>query len=297
MRRRSPKPDRGQLTIDWTATAIAPRPPATEHVSPPEPAVVAQAAEVSELVQVLPWDFQTTFPPVLQDAIDAGVIAEEDAAPDNLAALHVDHAAALLTALTDLESISDARRQGVEPATGRPPRKPAKKSELKARLDREVARLEGWWRTLLDTYEGAFGAEAADAFGKYVRARHAGIEVTTDPRLATVAAVPVLPAPRALRRAVTAGVFGRDEDGPVDPDPDEVEEITTNHAEVVISLVEAFRRVGGSLDAAAAGERVREEVQRYADDFGQAAGDRLLAYCRRQAVLNDSTAFHPVCRP
>jgi hypothetical protein len=51
------------------------------------------------------------------------------------------------------------------------------KERLKIFFDTEPGRLERWWQTVMETYEQAFGREAADAFGKALRARHAGIPV------------------------------------------------------------------------------------------------------------------------
>ena len=169
MRRRA---DPRQLLLDWNAVA-----PVVVPVSVPEPprAIPEEVAQPeSPLLQVLPWDFSITFPPVMQDAIDAGVLEEDDAEPEGLAALHADYGRELLAALCELDSVQDARRRGVNPATGKTPRTQATKQKLAEKLDREVERLERWWATLLETYEAAFGPKA---FGHCIRARHAGVEI------------------------------------------------------------------------------------------------------------------------
>ncbi len=292
--------DSRQLTIDWNA-ATAAAPPAAVEAAPPAPSMPPAPPEPVETiaydplspVQVLPWDFQTTFPPPQQDAIDAGVLSEEDAEPQNLAALHAEHTATLLAALKDLDAVHDARRRGVDPATGKAPRSQKKKQELPDKLSREIERLERWQQTLLDTYEAGFGATAAQAFNKYVRARHANIEIIVQPVIAEPPALPpVLPTPTALRESMNAGVFGEDENGPVDPSPEEVLDITKNHAEALTELVEIFRTSSSPFTRQQSSVQVDEAVQKYAADFAQAAANQLLAYCHRQAILNRSAPLH-----
>jgi hypothetical protein len=276
-----PRWDRQQLTIDWTAAAVVPpAPPPT--VPEPPPAAVTPAA-VAPMVQLLPWDFQTTFPPVLQDAIDEGVVTAEDA--DNLSGLHTEHGTALRQALAELETVQDARRRGVDPATGKAPRTKAKRAALPTQLSQEVERLERWWQTLLDTYEAAFGDVAAEAFGKAIRATHAGIEVVADLTKTVTPPLPTFPEPTALRAAVQSGVFGQDEHGPVDPGPEEVEAITRAHAETLTGLAGAFRRATPSTVGQATKD-LEAAVERYAADFGQPAADQLLTWCRRRTVLD-----------
>ena len=71
----------------------------------------------------------------------------------------------------------DARRRGVDPVTGKSPKSHAARERLRKLFDSEPARLERWFQNLMDTYESAFGPDAADAFDKAIRARHAGIQV------------------------------------------------------------------------------------------------------------------------
>jgi hypothetical protein len=288
--------DSRQLMIDWTAaTAPVPvTPAASEPPAPPEPATPAGSFDPFSPVQILPWDFETSFPPILPDAIDAGILTEEDNESEALAALHAEHGKALLAALSDLDKMHDARRQGVDPATGKPPRSAKKKQELPEKLSREIERLERWRQTLLDTYEAGFGTVAAEAFDKFIRARHAGIRIIAQPAYAEPPALlPTLPMPRPLPQSVNAGVFGQDENGPVNPSEEEASDITVNHAEMIIELMEAFRRAGESDPIKQElSDQVQQAARKYAGDFGWQAAERLLTYCHRRSVLNNAETFH-----
>lgn len=66
-------------------------------------------ASPSPLVQYLPWDFHSTFPQPTPEAINAGVISDEDAAPENLRGIHEEHAGEALAVLRDLDRVLDAR--------------------------------------------------------------------------------------------------------------------------------------------------------------------------------------------
>ena len=107
------RPDARQLPIAWAAPAVrTPRPSPKAEVEP-EPAREPPASCRSRrgarrsrrrpwprhrgrppprrpLVERLPWDFDTTFPPPLPEAVDAGVVDAADADGENLAALHED---------------------------------------------------------------------------------------------------------------------------------------------------------------------------------------------------------------
>jgi len=315
--------DPGQLRIEWSTvtgrgpvTATPPLPasgPATDTISAPD-------TGVSPLVQRLPWDFQSTFPQPTPEAIDAGVVSDEDAAPQNVRAIHEEHARQMLAVLRDLDAVLDARRKGVDPATGKPPRTPGSRERLSKLFANEPARLEHWWQTLMDTYEQAFGPEAADAFGKALRARHAGIPVTAEmpftatPMPATITEdtptqppvrklarhasrrIPArLPVPAPLPSAIAAGRFGQEENGkPVRPGAHEVREITRRQAEKLIDLLDSIGQASGSC---VPGEAIRLQdvfdsaLAAYAEDFGQDATDQLEAYVRRQAGL-DPTNRH-----
>lgn len=129
----------------------------------------------------LPWDFRTTFPNPLESAIDAGRLDPSDCEPENLAALHVEHANAALAILADLDLVERSRRNGTDPATGSPPRTAKQKERLEKLHTEEPPRLRHAFGVLIDVYGEAFGDSAADAFRKSIEARHAGIEVVASP--------------------------------------------------------------------------------------------------------------------
>jgi len=265
------------MTIDWTAStppvAVEPKP---EPAKPPLPAPA--------LVQRLKWDFRRTFPAPTPEALDAGILDDEDCEPENVRAIHEEHAREVLAALRDLDEALDARRLGLDPKTGKSPTTDAGQQRLR-QLESEPARLEQWWTTLMETYEQGFGPEAADAFGKAIRAWHAGIEVTAPdqplnaqiveslapvpaanevraeepasqvdsdlpPQTARLRVVARLPVPTPLPSSVNAGIFGQDErDKPIQPGPHEVREITERHAEKLIDLLGGLRQIDDWLAA------------------------------------------------
>jgi hypothetical protein len=188
-------------------------------------------------------------------------------------------------------------------------------------LESEPARLERTWQVLIGTHSDAFGEEAANAFAKAIRARHAGIPVmAVQPR--AVASTPAaaaeetparprvrkqarlyesrrvvaqLPVPRPLPSAIAAGHFGQEDNGkPVRPGAHEVREITERHAEKLIDLLDSIQEAAGSCVPSEA-TRLRglfdSALAAYAEDFGQHAAEQLEAYVRRQAEL-DSTSRH-----
>jgi hypothetical protein len=310
--------DPGQLQIEWTAGGgrVATTPPLPASV-PATVSIDTPETDQSPLVQRLPWDFKSTFPQPMPAAIDAGVLSNEDAAPENVRALHEEHARELLMVLHDLDAVLDARRLGVDPATGRPPRTDGAKDRLQRLFATEPDRLERWWQTLMDTYEEAFGADAADAFGKALRARHAGIPVIAEesramtpmPAAATEETLVQprnpkqvrqeprrvlarLPVPKPLPSAVAAGHFGQDDRGrPIRPGAHEVRELTRRHAEKLIDILDSIQQASGSCVPSEA-IRLRKlfgaGLSTYADSFGQHPADQLEAYVRRQAALDPS---------
>ncbi len=298
MRRRSSRNSgdtSGQLQINWNAPAESASAAAAE---------LSPASVPVEPVQWLPWDFRDTFPQPMPEAIDAGLIADEYTTPERIKAIHDEHAILLLGALHELDAVLDARRRGAYPATGRIPRTDRGRERLRLSLDREPARLEGWWRTLLDTYQEVFGPEAADAFGKALRARHAGIGIETQrpPAPASLEVQPALlsqarrtspgrviarlPVPRPLPSAIAAGHFGHNDSGaPIRPGPQEVREITQQHADKLIEILDS---IGIASPNAKVGllESFQTGIIRYAEDFGPRAGEQLEAHVKRQAGLN-----------
>ena len=281
MRRR---PDPHQLEIDWTNH----QPPAPR---PAEPPTVPEA-----LIQRLPWDFSTTFPLPTDEALEAGVLDESDCEPANLKALHEQHASHALLTLRALDKVMDARRRGIDPSTGKPPRTAATREKIQRLLESEPARLERWFSTLMETYADAFGYEAADAFAKAIRAWHAGVKVeadTTPPSRRTTARLPL---PRPLPTQVARGAFGFDDHGePVRPCRDEILAITEQHAERLIALFDQLHQVARSLQLSCTdkgrlhGERqrikglVRAALDQYAEDFGRDAAQQLERYAERWA--------------
>lgn len=104
-----------------------------------------------------------------------------------------------------------------------------------------------------------------------------------------------LPVPRPLTAAVGKGNFGEDEHGPIRPSLDEVRAITEQHAEKLIDLLDAQNQVDASLDKSQCSDRARlyhdkdklmsayqSGIALYAEDFGQAAANRLDSYVRYQ---------------
>jgi hypothetical protein len=136
--------------------------------------------------------------------------------------------------------------------------------------------------------------EASDAIAaeENVSARTAGKKGGGDRRV--IARLPVL---RPLAHAVAAGHFGQDERGPVNPSADEVREITLNHAEEVIDLLadltEAQRRGDKESSQGFWSEPIEAALEKYAEDFGDHAAQQLLAYCRRQLLINEADKLRP----
>jgi hypothetical protein len=104
-----------QLQIDWRPPSVtAPGTYSPADVSKTKPAV--ETTEVVKPVLHLLWDFQTSFPPPTQEAIDAGDIAAGDA--EQVRAIHDEHRREMLSVLHDADAVLDARRDGVDPQTG-----------------------------------------------------------------------------------------------------------------------------------------------------------------------------------
>jgi hypothetical protein len=299
--------DPGQLQIEWNTAPDS----GQSRIEAPLPAPVAPP-----LVQYLPWDFKTMFPMPTPEAIDAGVISDEDAEPENVKAIHGEHARELLITLHDLDAVHEARRRGVDPRNNKAPMLKEAKERLQKFFETEPTRLENWYANLLGVYADAFGSEAAQAFDKAVRAWHAGIEVSSRaPAPAIISPPPIqepqmlpaparitrprntsrivarLPVPRPLPSAVAAGRFGQEENGkPVRPGAREVREITEQHAEKLIDLLDSIHS-GPMSGKEALQARFTAGITAYAEDFGKHAADQLQAYTLRQAGL-DSGSRH-----
>ena len=242
---------------------------AEQGTAPPAPETRPQepSGASSPLVQILPWDFRTSFPAPLEAAIEAGRIHEDDAEPENLRSLHEEHAQHALVLLSDLEAVLDARRRGVDPQTGRPPRTSKQRERLDALFRNEPKRLEHEFDVLMDVYEEAFGAEAANAFRKAIRAWHAGIEVMAENA--------PLKAPQ--QRSVEAGVFGKEDGEVVNPTREEISEITEHLTDELIALPDGPER--------------RALLSKYAEDFGEEAARELDRWARLKPEADEAKSF------
>ena len=165
--------DPNQTLINW-GNPEAPGVVAASSI--PDPSKLAAEAPPL-LVQRLPWDFITVLPQPTDEAIDAGVVDESDREPANLKSLHEDYACQCLATLKALDTVMDAHRKGVDPDTGKPTRTHAARERLRKYLAEEPGKLEHTFHILIETFENAFGVEAAAAFAKCIRARHAEIPV------------------------------------------------------------------------------------------------------------------------
>jgi hypothetical protein len=302
----------GQLRMEWGAAPA-------ESTAVPLPAIkpAAQPGEATHhnplpLVQHLRWDFENTFPSPAEEAIENGLIEDDEV--DTVRWIHLDHAKEALAVLDELDAVLDARRRGVDRATGKPPRTSATRERLRKFFETEPARLEQWYQTLMDTYEEAFGADARGAFDKALRARHAGVPVISDSASQVTLShsqssmespnpphdgkhtdsqsrriVARLPVPKPLPSAIAAGHFGQEEnDRPVRPGAHEVREITERHAEKLIDLLDSLASApANGKDALQA--QFDAGIAAYAEDFGQHAADQLQAYVKRQAGLDSSS--------
>lgn len=290
--------DASQLLIDWTQRTSATVNP------PPSPPL---AAATDKPVLTLRWDFTATFPYPTEEAIDAGRILDEDLTPAALRSIHQEHAREALATLRSLDAVLDARRRGVDPATGNVPRTPATRERLAKRFATEPERLEHAFTVLMDVYEEVFGPEARDAFAKAVRGWHAGVDVVAEvqhpskpsvrsalfatevmPRTRPPRSIPArLPVPKPLPEAVAAKRFGEEDGKPVRPGPNEVRAITEQHAEKLIEMLDAMRSAAAAQKPSLLAS-FQIGILSYAEDFGPVAAQRLESYVRRQSSLDAS---------
>jgi hypothetical protein len=321
----------GQLQLTWsgltsTLATNTPAPPPAETPPPtsqsPPPAIgdlpVARPTPPrgDGLTLLLKWDFSSTFPSPIEEAIEAGRIQPEDAEPENVRSIHQEHAREMVAMLHDLEAVQDARRRGVDPRNNKAPMLAEAKEQLRKFFETEPVRLERNYQSLLAVYGEVFGDEAADAFDKAVRAWHAGVAVAAEsrphqktqapPQTETDRQRPVgsaappaprrprgnsphrvtarLPVPRPLASAISAGHFGQEENGkPVHPGPREIRESTLQHADNLVELLDAI-----AIAPADHKDDLRTQfaagIGAYAEDFGPDAAQQLEAYVRRQAT-------------
>jgi uncharacterized protein YukE len=300
--------DSQQFQIDWNGgPASPPKPqPRTERPAIPPPSVPANG-----LTLKLKWDFRTSFPEPTEQALDAGTVSDEDMHPDNIRSIHEEHAREMLATLHDLDAVLDAKRRGVDPRNNKVPMLKEAKERLQKFFQTEPARLESWFANLLGVYEDAFGRDAAEAFDKAVRAWHAGVEVVGESKPAatvvTEATSPLpapakrvrrrdparitarLPVPRPLPSAVAAGQFGQEENGkPVRPGAREIREITEQHAEKLIDLLDSLASAPAN-GKDALRSQFDADIAAYGEDFGECAADQLQAYVKRQAGLDSGS--------
>jgi len=297
----NPDPSLGELRIP-------PVPPVFPVV-----ASVAQSPATARESIYLRWNFRTTFPRPLESAIEAGRLEETDRDPENLASLHNEYARHLLALLSDIDHVHEAKRNGIDPRTGKPPRTEKKKEEVARIYKDEPALYQHGMDIMFDVYAEAFGEEASEAFKTAITAWHAGLDVLEERADGdggmTMPSVRAdgLPLPRALSKAVEAGVFGFEGDPPqpIDPSEQEIVEITENLifrmcailAEQVRSLPphepDRFGR------AAKADAQYQACLEQYREDFGDEATRVLDKYVRRQVAedigeeLQDFDRGHP----
>lgn len=282
-----------QLTFDWsggTPVAPMPTPEIPQHASlppaTPEPLVPRGTDGVYEWLDELippdchaislPWDFESTFPAPLDEAIRDGALNADSLNDESIATLHHEHARECLAVLSDLEALRRAFGTGTDPQTGKAPHTSQAREGLAKLFAEQPHTLKHAFEVLLDTYENVFGDGAAEAFRLYLAARNRGVTVTAeratqqpsppppppssnhrhrdqsddgtashDPNVDSQALLkstePELPVPKPLPCAVRRGVFGVDEDGdPVEPSEEEVRAITEYHADRLSRLLDAI---------------------------------------------------------
>src|SRR5437870_5423017 len=100
-----------QLEFAWSEAAsnqpcLEPSQTPAESLPATEAAGTERAVMASNpagLVQVLPWDFKSSFPEPLESAVEAGVLGTDEIDATGLLALHDEHARHALAILSDLE--------------------------------------------------------------------------------------------------------------------------------------------------------------------------------------------------
>lgn len=294
-----------QLQIDWNGA---------KALSPVDSAV-------DRPVLRLRWDFKNKFPQPLSEAVDAGQLTAEDTLPGSVQAIHQEHSCRMLGALSDLDAAADRCRNN-------PPVPAVASDELSepTRLERWYASLLG----LYEEWFGKEAAEAFDQAVRAWHAHVEVVvdrkppaaqisppsqmmaecspiieaEIVEQPVVATAAPAPRLPGPiasrvvarlpvsRPLPAAITDAHFGVDEQGrPIRPSPDEVREITTNHAEKLIELLDEIHKVPPPAKDAILSQ-YEAGIAAYAESFGERAARQLAAYVQRQAEPGSKR-----CRP
>jgi hypothetical protein len=159
---------------------------------------------------------------------------------------------------------------------------PGKSDPNQLRIDWNVAKDETPLPELEVTAE-----EPAKTQPKGPKARQ---RVTRSTGLAGNRVIARFPVPRPLPIAVSAGRFGRDEQGkPIRPASDEVRAITENLADKLIDMLDSLTsRPGKPAAADTLPEAFGKIIAAYAQDFGDRAARQLEVYARRQASLDES---------
>jgi hypothetical protein len=254
---------------------------------------------------VLRWDFKTTYPAVMDSAVEAGLVSDADTDQKCVVALHEEHRSHALALLCEIDSVAAARRSGIDRLTGRPPRTDKQREALAKLYAEQPARLQHAFDVLMDVYAEVFGDDASDEFRKSLLGWHAGIEVTTDLGQAPSTCDSVAnidnnnidqpegpPIATPLQSSVDKGVFGFDgiPPCPVNPSVEEIAELTDRLAfemeEILLAKVSPRPMHDRELAGGAARLDAQYEyaLQKYREDFGVPAAKDLDAYVRRRVA-------------
>ena len=169
------RPHSNQIAFQFEGAAIPVAPMSAEHAAivhghlPPPvlPPIIPHTAE-----RPPPWDFRTSFPRPLQQALTAGLLGDEEPTTEHIEALHLEHANELLGILDSLDALQHAKETCTNPRTGNRPRTTAGQERLDEQFEREPIELRQRFEDLLAVYADAFGSDAARAFGEWVQAIH-----------------------------------------------------------------------------------------------------------------------------
>jgi hypothetical protein len=165
------------MLIDWSAERLSS--PAVSEQADSSP-VSSEAADCEAKlpeprfsIRAGDWDFVTVFPPPLDEAIDAGVLDESDAAPQAVQSMTAVYACESLALLFQRDA--EARLHTQQRTNDRP--SPAE--QLQRRFE-----------ALILTYADAFGEEAARAFESLLVERHSTLSYTQRLAITSMATLP-----------------------------------------------------------------------------------------------------------
>lgn len=113
------------------------------------------------------WDFETRFPPPMPEAFEQGILQDD---PDTFddeanASIHEEMFNDLGAQLADIGAIEEGLAKGLDPVSG----KPIRGDKRRPQLEKELANLRQSYAAGLQSYESAYGAEAREAFEKFLR--------------------------------------------------------------------------------------------------------------------------------